>query len=397
MPVDYQSIQAQIREMGQKAQIRERDLLARLRKAREVLFDFAAELETVEQRVTQAAALSKNLRCAAPAGEALTSHLQAPPLHCDYVLLAADGSQIVPSHHDAVEFGVINVGAIRFLPGQPYAPRELISSELLFQDSLYSREGYLLTEEVVALKRDVRERGVLADMARQEDLPVVTLTDGQLEIYGESKRSREFDLALDKYIEVMNDLARMHVVTAGYVSKPQSDLTVRLLDLLLLERPSQAGDERARQLSGLSDAVLFGGFKDVPPLLGPGERSAVFAIASKSATRFEGSLAVHFFYLNVAKDGAPRVARVEIPAWVAYDAALVDLLHVSLVGQCRHLGSQPYPYALHRAHEVALVSLDEKKQLENMIIVELRRQGAMVNALSEKQFNKELEHRTRYS
>ena len=43
-----------------------------------------------------------------------------------------------------------------------------------------------------------------------------------------------------------------------------------------------------------------------------------------------------------------------------------------------------------------MVSLEEKKQLENMIIIELRRQGANVNPLSEKQFNKELDHRTRY-
>jgi hypothetical protein len=396
MPVDYQSIQAQIREMGQKAEIRERDLLAKLRKAREVLFTYAMELDSVEQRVTQAAALSKNLRCAAPVREALTSRLPAPPLDCAYVLLAADGSQVVPSHHDAVEFGVINVGAIRFLPGQPYAPREYVSSKLLFHELLYTHEGYLLTEEVVALMRDVRERGVLADMARQEELPVVTLTDGQLEIYGESKRSREFDAELNQYIDVMNELARMRVVTAGYVAKPQSDLTVRLLDLLLLDRPDRAGDERARQLSGLSDAVLFGGYKDVAPLLGPGERSAVFSILSKSPTRFEGPLAVHFFYLNVVKTGSPRIARVEIPAWVAADEALVDLLHLSLVGQCSYLGSQPYPYALHRAHEVAVVSLEEKKQLENMIIIELRRQGANVNPLSEKQFHKELDHRTRY-
>jgi hypothetical protein len=396
MPVDFQSIQAQIREMGQKAEMRERDLLERLRKAREVLYTYAVELESVQQRVAQAATANKGLRCAVPFGEPLTTQLPAPPLECDYVLLAADGSQVVPSHHDAVEFGVINVGAIRFLPGQPYAPREYISSRLLSHESLYNHDGYLLTEEVIALMRDVEERGVLADLARQEKMPVVTLTDGQLEIYGQSKQSKEFDREIERYKNVLNDLAALHVITAGYVSKPRSDLTIRMLDLFLVERLDQVGNERMRPLSGLTDSLLFGGFRDIPALLGPGERSAVFAIHSKANTPFDGALAVHFFYLNVSQTNTPVLARVEIPAWVAADSALVDLLHYSLVGQCRHLGSQPYPYALHRAHEVAVVSLDEKKQLENMIIIELRRQGAQVSAGSEKQFHKEAPHRTRY-
>lgn len=396
MPVDFQSIQAQIRDMGQRAEIRERDLLARLRKAREVLYTYAVELDAVEQRVAQAAAVHKNLRCALPTGEPLTAQIAAPPLDCQYVLLAADGSQVVPSHHDAVEFGVINVGAVRFLPGQPFAPREFIYSQLLFDEMLYTESGYLLTEEVVALKRDVAERGTLAKLARQEQLPVVTLTDGQLEIYGESKSSKEFDRELENYKNVLNDLAGQRAVTAGYVSKPRSDLAVRMLELLLLEDIRLAGNERMRQLSGVTDMLLFSGFRDIPPLLASGERSALFAIQSKPNTPFDGSLAVHFFYINVSQTDHPVLARVEVPAWVTYDASLIDLLHHALVNQCRHLGSQPYPYALHRAHEVAVVSLEEKKQLENMIMVELRRQGASVSTISEKQFHKDSEPRTRY-
>lgn len=396
MPVDFQSIQTQIRAMGQQAQIRERDLLARLRKAREVLYSHAVELEAVEQRVAQAAAVQKNLRCAVPAGEPLTAQLPAPPLDCDYVLLAADGSQVVPNHHDPVEFGLINVGAVRFLPGQPFVPREYIFSKLLFDESLYTQDGYMLTEEVVALMRDVAERGTLAELARQEQLPVITLTDGQLEIYGESKRSKEFDQEIAKYKNVLNDLASQRAVTAGYVSKPRSDLTVRMLDLLLLHDMQQAGNERMRQLSGLTDLVLFGGYKDVPSLLGPGERSALFGIQNKANTPFDGLLAVHFFYINVSQTDHPVLARVEVPAWVTHDASLIDLLHYSLVGQCHHLGSQPYPYALHRAHEVAVVRLEEKNQLQNMIMIELRRQGASVSTVSQKQFHKDSEPRTRY-
>jgi hypothetical protein len=108
-------------------------------------------------------------------------------------------------------------------------------------------------------------------------------------------------------------------------------------------------------------------------LLNPGERSAIFAIQSTSTRKFTGVTALYFFYLNVGFAHAPSIARVEIPLWVARNSKSVDLLHAALIDQCRQLGSIPYPYALHRAHEVAVVSLDEKQQLLDLIMFELQR------------------------
>ena len=133
-------------------------------------------------------------------------------------------------------------------------------------------------------------------------------------------------------------------------------------------------------------------------LLEPGERSALFEIQSSQARKFTGVTALHFFYLNVGRPGHPYLARVELPQWVACDPAAVDLLHVALVAQCRQMGARPYPYALHRAHEVAVVSFDEKRQLEEMIALELRRQGLGIEGTSFKQANKDnLGGKTRYS
>jgi hypothetical protein len=389
MPVDFQSIQIQIRAMGQQAGSRERDLKEKLELALAALRQNAVELDRLQARVDQVAAASNNLRCALPAGEVLTIQAATPALNCAYVLYAADGSQVIPSHHDAVEFGVINVGAVRMLPGQAYPPREIVSSTLLAYDSLYNSQGSLMTEDVLALMRDVEERKALAALARAETLPVVTLTDGQLELFGEAKSSREFEKKLDDYIKVLESLASLGVVTAGYVDKPGSDLVTRLLDLMLLDESEVPQAENKRRLRGLRDKVLF------DQILGPGQRSAIFGIHSRH-TRFEGALAVHFFYLNVARTGRPHVARVEIPAWVADDPALVDLLHFALVSQSRQMGSRPYPYILHRAHEVAVISQEEKKQLESMILIELRRLGIDVSDISDKQFAKDLQPRMRY-
>jgi hypothetical protein len=122
----------------------------------------------------------------------------------------------------------------------------------------------------------------------------------------------------------------------------------------------------------------------------------VFALQSQSARSYTQALALHFFYLNAGRPGKPWLARVEIPAWVVDDPEMLDRLHAVLISQCRTMGSRPYPYLLHRAHETAVVSLQEKEQVTQMIALELRRRGVQVGEMSQKQAAKQFQSRTRY-
>jgi hypothetical protein len=106
-------------------------------------------------------------------------------------------------------------------------------------------------------------------------------------------------------------------------------------------------------------------------------------------------LGLHFFYLNVGREGHPWLARVEIPAWVAQNPAMLDPLQAVLFHQCQLMGSRPYPYLLHRAHETAVVTMEEKSQVTQMIAQELRRRGVEVGEQSYKQSAKGLARRTR--
>jgi hypothetical protein len=130
--------------------------------------------------------------------------------------------------------------------------------------------------------------------------------------------------------------------------------------------------------------------------LQPGERSAIFQIQSQFSGFYAGVLAQHFFYLNVGRAGYPWLARVEIPAWVVEDRKMLDDLHATLVGQCRVMGSRSYPYMLHRAHEVSVVTLEEKKQITQMIVTELLQRGVKPGEASHKGSVKELNGRTPY-
>ena len=58
------------------------------------------------------------------------------------------------------------------------------------------------------------------------------------------------------------------------------------------------------------------------------------------------------------------------------------------------MGVKPYPYLLHRAHEVAVVKHEEQQQIEQMLMQELRNQNEEVGDGSYKQSAKDLKGRT---
>jgi hypothetical protein len=359
-------------------------------KALKLLISNANRLEELKQRVELAAAANPNLRCAVPVDEALTFTQPVPALPPGLTILAADGSQINPDRHDAIEFSVINVGAICLQPGN--VPVEITQSQLLYGDSLRTSTGRPLTEEIVALRRDLNERRLLADEAEKASLPVVTITDGPLELFRQQGNDPDLEEPFKEYLDVLKRLAAKKVVTAGYVDKPSANLVVRLLELADMPEEALAHVERTGSLNRVSDYYLF------QDLLAPGERSAVFAIQSSSKHDFKGQLELHFFYLNVGRVEHPWLVRVEIPRWVAQDCDLLFPLQATLVNQCRQMGSHAYPYVLHRAHEVALVTLEEKQQILDMIAAELYRQGVEVGEKSQKQAVKDISGtRTRYS
>jgi hypothetical protein len=108
---------------------------------------------------------------------------------------------------------------------------------------------------------------------------------------------------------------------------------------------------------------------------------------------YREEIALHFFYLNVGDNEHPWPVRVEIPAWVAEDQNLLNLLHAALVDQCRQMGTRPFPYLLHRAHEIALVSYEDKRQIENWLAIEQRSMGWETDEDSAKRVSKEGSYR----
>lgn len=388
MSLNFQQVREQVKKLGEGAQGREQRLRDLRELARRLLEAYAEDGPALREKVRQAEKIDPSLRCALPVEEMLNGSFPLPPLQNELHALAADGSQIFVDRHAAVEYFLINVGVIQARPGGDAAPTLHIESRLFYGDLLEAAQGYP-SEERVSLLRDLREREMLAEIAAGVPLPLLALTDGPLELWGarsESENRAEGRSAeansLEAYLDALGRLCDQGAAAAGYVDKPGEDYLVRLLEIAA--QPVE--EARQRPLSGVRDADLF------RALLKPGERSAVFEMQSRSARVYRqrrAELALHFFYINVGREGHPWLARVDLPAWVATSPAMLDQTQAVLAAQCRILGTRPYPYLLHRAHETARVTLDEKTELELMIQNELRRHGVQVEG-SHKQGLKEL-------
>jgi len=396
MPINYQEIYSQIKEVGKGAKERKQKKEDAQKLAQELLERYSSDLDLLRSKVDSAKTADANIRCAVPLDEALASSYPVPDSATQATLIAADGSQSIADRHSPVQFCVINVGGIVMKPNSGETPAVEVESELFFGDAI--EENGLTTDGGVALRRDLAERSVIEKMSKGMKGSVVSFTDGTLEIF----RAKDIDNAnmyrntVDKYISVLSRLQERGIISAGYIDKPSSSLVVKLLELTQITIPEEMEKLRnAPPLKYVTDRWLFGYNNKLFQLLPPGHRSAVFKIQSSSEKSYKGVLELHFFYLNVGTEGHPWPVRVEIPRWVVDDKKQLDLLHAVLVEQCRILGSRPYPYLLHRAHETAVVKNEEKQQIEQMLSLELRRNNEDVDEGSNKQSAKDLKGRTR--
>ena len=390
MPVDFQQINARIREIGAGARERQRLLGERAAEARKRLGNLDSELEFLRRRVEAAKAVDPSIRCALPVTESLSASFPPPPVPDQVTLIAADGSQINPDRHSPIQFGVVNVGAVIMRLRSGDVPQIRTESDLLYGEDLETNFGSM-TEGMVALRRDLKEREALDELSKDLSGQIVTFTDGPIELWGaKGEDAQAFSEFVEKYKSVLSRLGSRGVVTAGYVDKPAADLVVRLLEIASMTEQEFTHLQTLREshpLRGVADRWLYGEGEE--PLLPPGYRSAVFGLQSGSEKKYAGLLALHFFYLNVGSSGHPWPVRVEIPRWVVDDPNKLNLLHAVLVEQCGIMGSQPYPYLLHRAHETAVVGFQEKSQVEQMLALELRRQDQTPGDESHKQVAKD--------
>lgn len=377
MSLEFNKIVEQVRKMGAHLSYRQLTLNDRLKLAIEWYFA-ADDLGAVRARIDLVRKSNvSGYRGAAAMDEIVASIGATPPLPACATVVAVDGSQIFPDPHAACLYYLINLGVFVTHYGETRLPDPDSQPELAYTDALLQdSDGRLISNLTVNARRSVREMQTLARQAwdlRGEARPLIALHDGGLlKFFGSTEMADPNQIESD-YMGALVHLHDARAVLAGYLDKPRSTYIISLLHLLSLD-DEDVNDNNLKtdgDLEGLNDIDLM------TAVLHPGERSAVLVQNSPQNRDYAHrgpSYEIAFFYINVSPEPLlPSIARVDVPLWVARDEGAVDDLHAILVHQCQIQGRKHYPYALTRADELAYVSGAEKRQLEHLINIELRR------------------------
>ena len=311
--------------------------------------------------------------------EAFDTTRDAPAPPADYIIVATDGSQLDVERHGMAVCALINIGHVYIRYGSD--PQAILTSvpQLAYQDEdLYISNGMRripIEGQLLNAKRDAQEGIALAGLAAEHldaDIPMIALQDGTLMRWNLANAEDVVRTALlDPYLAALDRCKTLGVPVASYISRPRSPEflgMVRLMfcpDVRLPERRGaicdQCSDVRAGRAPSchpcddMADADVYA------DRLAEGKRGPIALSLARANREFYREHAIHFFYLRVSDE----IARVEVPQWVAQNAALVDRVHAIVYDQV--LRGQGYPVALARAHEQAIVRASDRRVFIQMV------------------------------
>ncbi len=394
MTLQLHKVAQAIGEVGRAMADRLRERRARLPHIVEALHAASTQAD-LPQRVERAR--GHGWFGAAPAGEVLDATRSAPAAPADLTVVASDGSQIYPDRHAVLPYYAVNIGyfIVRLGKGETHADSR---PELVTEEARLLHRGEPINAQTLNARRKVDEMRVLAEVCLEEAAgsetsaarPVAGLVDGSLalRVRTEAIPADEWPELESLFLSALATLAAANVPVAGYIARPGGSALLSLLALagqppekLEAYLAEYTGPSRPARLPppfrDLTDAELFA------QVLPPGARSAVYEFVGEWNQVYQRTLVAggsgrsqssHFFYLNVGRED-PVVARVEVPQWVATQTGLLERVHAAIVDQCRVTLDDPYPYALARADEEAVIRAPEKEQVERMLAQSLLAAG----------------------
>ena len=363
MALDFNLIGVQVQQMGGALRESADDRRERVERAQAALRDQAAQWEHWRERTT--AVYHKSPWLLAAPSEPLDARHPLPPCPADYVLAAVDGSQIDLDRHGAAECFLINLGQVILRYGAG-AMCDLRSTPRLYyrEEEVVLRDNagrqYAMAGPLVHAERDTLEGMMLAQVAAElpPNCARLAVQDGTLirwPLSGLDPWVRDYFLRryLDHGLAVLRE---MDVPTCSYISRPRAPEVTGLVRLIadphFAKMDKNGNDDPYR---GLNDHAIYADW------LHDGERSAMFKSLSKINAEHYDDHTIHFFYLNVGRE----LVRVELPEWVADDAAQCDLVHAIVYDQAQRGGG--YPVGLARAHEQAVVRETDRRVFRHMV------------------------------
>jgi hypothetical protein len=385
--LDLSKIADQMQGMSQHLSQEATATRQRLEKAQK-LMDQAFQQQTTLLELQQVWRDRLNFTAATPIEPLnLQASIAIPPTA--HTVIATDGSQIAPSHHEIAYCYLINVGRIVLHYGQNRFPLLDSLPEVVYrpEDLYISRQWGISTEEWMGYRRTVAETTVLAELALKSKAkgPHLALTDGSL-IYWflENLPTAARDRILTPILAAWEQLRQARIPMAGYISASRSGEALNFLRLPACpyETPdciSRCTGPRDRfpcqVLEPLKDTKLWA------VRLAPGQRSPLWR-SSASILDVYGDHHIYFCYVNVGTE----IARVEFPEWVVQDEELLNSSLSLVIAQVEK--GYGYPVALAEAHNQAVVRGGDRTRFFALLEQEMIRAGLQNVGVSYKEARK---------
>ena len=326
----------------------------------------------------------------------------APKAH---TVVATDGSQIAPSHHEIAYCYLINVGRVMLHYGQGRHPLMDSLPEVFYKtDDLYvSRQWGIRIEEWMGFRRTASEAIALAELCTswvesQADkaeengentlatdglsvdltdnlsstksvgndasnpkskiqnpksiVPTLAMLDGSLiywfleQLPGEAR-----DRILIPILEAWEQLRLVGVPLMGYLSASRSSESLNFFRLQACPHPNPNCLSYCANLDKLPCQV-FEPLRDTSlwiAHLKPGQRGALWRSSAKILDLY-GSHTIYFCYVHVGTE----IARIEVPGWVAENSEMFERSLGLMLAQVQK--GYGYPVTLAEAHNQAVVT-----------------------------------------
>lgn len=257
-----------------------------------------------------------------------------------YDVLSVDGSQIYPERHMKSYCFLINIGLVKF-------SYHTDVSSVFFETW---PKLYPLSEDDYSIDiiNGIRHENELMYGFQQAKIHfksydrAMLLFDGSFIFWHLDLQKGLRERFLEAYLGHLYEGYVHKIPAVAYISSPKSKELVSILRLFLCKF-NIPDTETYHEIDNTVDATLVASYVPV------GYRTIVFQNKSPISLAYPDTLKTHFFYINLGQE----VARVEFPAWIADNTALVDRLASFIKDQAEK--GYGYPVALAEAHEQAVI------------------------------------------
>jgi hypothetical protein len=390
--LDFQKLMAQIENVGHDSLVDKLPFEEILSRAQEAYLDAAVVPDSVLERLqnNQDEVLWPLALPIEPFGAKFEINSQNSPL----TVVATDGSQIMPSHHEVHSCYVLNIGKVAISYGAKYAP--LLESEpRLYHrpEDLYplvDRRRLHIDELYVSLERnllELEELCALAKQAKDVKLPVVALLDGTLITWSVERMSEGYRT---EYVKRMRNCLQAFqenkIPLIGYLSQSRGADLVNDLRVMACPYDVSSCRKHCAQLNEedfpcskiwpLSDRQLLS--QQLPYSW----RSSIYLSGATISRLLPASQRTCFCYLNVGTE----IARLEFPAWLAKQPELLKLGAAAVLAQVQKGGG--YPVVLAEAHNLAVIKGDERSRFFELMTRQLMGTGVKRVQVSPKELRK---------